>query len=530
MSAERTCPKCAATLPTDAPEGLCPQCMMQGALSGSEATTVVTPSEAANRQSPTANAHAPPTPAELAPHFPQLEILELIGQGGMGVVYKARQPRLDRFVALKILPAETGRDPAFAERFTREGRALARLNHPGIVGIYDFGHAAPFYYLLMEFVDGVTLRPMIQSKQVALADALSIVMQICEALQYAHGEGVVHRDIKPGNILIDKRGRVKIADFGLAKLLGKSATDITLTAAHHVMGTPAYMAPEQMERPTEVDHRADIYSLGVVFYEMLTGELPIGRFAPPSQKAHVDVRLDEVVLKSLEKERERRYQTANEVKTDVEMIASESPHSSAEKVPPGHPTLTPSSERSQPLTPRFSRKALIGFGWAWFAIPAPFFIVALRETPSVWLPWLLGFLFLLPGATAPLGTTILGLLALRDIRHSRGRIVGLPLALADALLFPLLLLDGLIAAFFSVLAPNLVRVIHQMTAPAPDSPMPAWLNAAMLLAYVLALLVIAVVDFWIVRAAWRAARKPLVTGPAAPSSAPLSGPTPPRVT
>jgi serine/threonine protein kinase len=148
------------------------------------------------------------------------------------------------------------------------------------------------------------------------------VPQICEALQYAHDQGVVHRDIKPENILLDKRGQVKIADFGLAKLLGQEAADSALTGSRQVMGTPHYMAPEQMEKPLAVDHRADIYSLGVVFYEMLTGELPLGRFAPPSQRVHVDVRLDEVVFRALEKEPERRYQHASEVKTEVESITT----------------------------------------------------------------------------------------------------------------------------------------------------------------------------------------------------------------
>ena len=152
--------------------------------------------------------------------------------------------------------------------------------------------------------------------------ALAIVPQICEALQFAHDEGVVHRDIKPENILLDKRGRVKIADFGLAKLAAGSPDEFTLTGTHQVMGTPHYMAPEQMEGSHAVDHRADIYSLGVVFYEMLTGEVPMGHFEPPSKKVEIDVRLDEVVLRALDREPERRYQHASEVKTDVESISA----------------------------------------------------------------------------------------------------------------------------------------------------------------------------------------------------------------
>jgi predicted Ser/Thr protein kinase len=257
----------------------------------------------------------------LAARFPGLEILELLGQGGMGAVYKARQPNLDRMVALKILSPSLAADPAFAERFTREARALARLSHPNIVSVHDFGQAGDLYYFIMEYVDGVSLRQLERRERLEPAQALAIVPQVCEALQFAHDQGVVHRDIKPENILLDKKGRVKIADFGLAKLLGRGPADFTLTQPQQVMGTVHYMAPEQMEHPAEVDQRADIYSLGVVFYEMLTGELPLGRFAPPSQRVQVDVRLDEVVLKALEKEPERRYQQASQVKTDVEQIS-----------------------------------------------------------------------------------------------------------------------------------------------------------------------------------------------------------------
>jgi serine/threonine protein kinase len=278
-----------------------------------------------------------PEPAELAPYFPQLEILELLGQGGMGAVYKARQRQLNRIVALKILPSESAADPAFAERFSREAQALAQLNHPHIVTVHDFGEANSIYYFVMEFVDGSNLRRLLEAGHLAPREALAIVPQICDALQYAHDEGVVHRDIKPENILIDRKGRVKIADFGLAKLLGRPAEAFGLTGTNQVMGTPNYIAPEQMERPLAVDHRADIYSLGVVFYEMLTGELPLGRFAPPSKKVQVDVRLDDVVLRSLEKEPERRYQRASEVKSDVERISA----AGAAAVPPPLPAPSP---------------------------------------------------------------------------------------------------------------------------------------------------------------------------------------------
>jgi len=263
----------------------------------------------------------PPHPVALANLFPQLEILGLLGHGGMGVVYKARQRGLGRTVALKILPPQISAEPAFAERFAREARALARLSHPNVVTVIDLGQSGPLYYFLMEFVDGVNLRQMLQAGRLAPRDALALTLQICEALEYAHGEGVVHRDIKPENILVDKKGRVKIADFGLSKLLGASSPDLKLTLSHQILGTLHYMAPEQIVTPLAVDQRADLYSLGVMFYEMLTGELPLGRFALPSEKSPVDTRMDEVVLKLLEREPGRRYQQAAELRTKLEAVA-----------------------------------------------------------------------------------------------------------------------------------------------------------------------------------------------------------------
>ncbi|MBL8812812.1 MAG: serine/threonine protein kinase [Planctomycetaceae bacterium] len=268
----------------------------------------------------------PPSSDVLTSAFPQLEILQLLGQGGMGAVFKVRQKELDRIAALKVLPGEMAADAGFTERFLREARLLASLSHPHIVTVYEFGQRQGIYFLLMEFVDGVTLRQALQAEPIRKLnprDALAIVGQLCDALQFAHDEGVVHRDIKPENILIDKRGRVKIADFGLARLLGQSPTMPTLTRTHQLMGTPAYMAPEQIEGQPSIDHRADIYSMGVVFYELLTGELPLGRFSPPSERSQTDVRLDEVVLRTLAKEPDRRYQQASQLKVDVEALRGE---------------------------------------------------------------------------------------------------------------------------------------------------------------------------------------------------------------
>ena len=318
MAEKTNCPECGADLPANAPKGLCPQCLMKAGMQ----ISIEDKGAGASEDGTSPSGFVPPEPGELAEKFPQLEIIELLGQGGMGAVYKARQKQLDRLVALKILPPEVGRSEAFAERFTREARSLAKLNHPQIVTVYDFGRTEDgLYYFLMEFVDGTDLRHIIQAGELTSEQALAIVPQVCEALHYAHKKGIVHRDIKPENILLDTEGDIKIADFGLARLLDKPTSAYTLTHSGQRMGTPHYMAPEQIEHPQEVDHRADIYSLGVVFYEMLTGELPIGRFAPPSKKVHVDVRLDEIVLHTLEKEPGRRYQYASEIKTDVETVA-----------------------------------------------------------------------------------------------------------------------------------------------------------------------------------------------------------------
>ena len=334
MDTKSICPSCQKPLAPDVPMGLCPECLIKaGFPTGGETETGAR------------SAFTPPTVEAIARLFPQLEVLELIGKGGMGAVYKARQKRLNRFVALKILPPGIGQEPAFAERFTREAQALAQLNHPGIVTLYEFGETEGQFYFLMEFVDGVNLRQLLANSRVSTREALAIVPQICDALQFAHDQGIVHRDIKPENILMDRRGRVKVADFGLAKIIGSEATSPfgvppsggsdrlkpelqTLTDAGKVMGTPQYMSPEQIQAPGEVDHRADIYALGVVFYQMLTGELPGKKIAPPSQKVHIDVRLDEIVLRALEKKPELRYQQVSEVKTLVETIVATPPGSS----------------------------------------------------------------------------------------------------------------------------------------------------------------------------------------------------------
>ena len=271
--------------------------------------------EAGGSRGPRHFVTAPPSLAEIAEHFPELEILELIGAGGMGAVYKVRQPKLDRVLALKILSLELAGEQGFAERFEREAKLLARLHHPGVVTIFDSGRAGPFFHFLIEFVDGVNLREAMATGRFEPAYALEVAGRVCEALAFAHGRGVLHRDIKPENILIGSDGGVKLADFGIAKLGGETElSNATLTRAGSILGSVHYMAPEQFVSPGNVDQRADIYSVGVVLYEMLTGELPMGRFAPPSKGAAVNAQVDAVVLRALERDRAARFQTAEEMR------------------------------------------------------------------------------------------------------------------------------------------------------------------------------------------------------------------------
>jgi serine/threonine protein kinase len=434
MPIKNCCPKCAAPLADDAPQGLCPKCLLAAAAAPTES------------EQPTTQTSDMPSLETVRAAFPQLEILQQIGVGGMGVVFKARQPRLERFVALKLLSPALAASPAFAERFNREARVLARLNHPGIVSVYDFGQVDGFFYLLMEFVDGVNLRQAMLARRFTPPQALALVPRICEALQFAHDEGILHRDVKPENILLDAKGRVKIADFGIAKLLGEPLSITRLTATGAAIGTPNYMAPEQIEHPEDVDQRADIYSLGVVFYEMLTGELPIGRFAPPSKKSDIDQRVDEVVLQALAREREFRQSSAGEVKTQVEQIQSPAQAGSSAGAPNSAKPRSDTPPSGAPLTtPRWSWKAIAGALLAALGLlpPALLLTAALLGRGGLGA----GEHALMLGGVMCLGIpgTVLGWMALSEIRASRGQRQGLALALFAAFCLPALLLDALLA-------------------------------------------------------------------------------------
>src|SRR5215813_3574112 len=264
------------------------------------------------------NGSATLSPQELTARLPNLEVTEVLGQGGMGVVYKGRQPFLDREVAIKVIRPDFGDDADAQRRFLHETRALARLTHPYIVSIFDCGQAGDLYYFVMEYVAGSSLRRLITQKAVSNRDVLDFLPQIGDALQHAHENGVVHRDVKPENVLVDPRNRVRLVDFGIARWLGKLGHGDP--DEQRVAGTWGYMAPEQLSAPETVDHRADVFSSGIVCYEMLTGEVPRGEHQPPSATSKADPGFDPIVQRALEPDREQRYQQMRDMNADVRSL------------------------------------------------------------------------------------------------------------------------------------------------------------------------------------------------------------------
>jgi serine/threonine protein kinase len=256
-------------------------------------------------------------------------IASVLGVGGMGRVYRAKQALLHRDVAIKILSPELAADEQFRRRFDREAGTLASLDHPNIVAIHDMGVENGTPYIVMTLVVGrdakpINLRTLLDAGPVDEELCLRVVQQTCSALEYAHRKGIIHRDIKPANILLDADGNAKMADFGIARALGADGAGHTLTTPGSVLGTIKYMAPEQMADSSKADPRSDLYSLGVVFYEMLTGHAPVGRFEMPSEeRTGLDCRLDGIVDRALRRVADQRYQTADQMARDISRITTE---------------------------------------------------------------------------------------------------------------------------------------------------------------------------------------------------------------
>lgn len=254
--------------------------------------------------------------------IPGYELLEVLGRGGMGEVWKAHQKSLGRLVAVKVLPSRLAKDAEFVVRFEKEATALASLNHPNIVQIIDRGVVSEHYFFAMEFVEGKSLRALMTEGITHPDQALRMILQVLTAMDYAHRKNIVHRDLKPENILLGEGGHIKIADFGLVGIRGEKP-HVQLTATSVAMGTVNYMAPEQRRDAKNVDARADIFSVGVILYELLTGELPLGRFRMPSEKMRgVDVRLDAILHRALETEVQDRYASAQEMLTDLQALTA----------------------------------------------------------------------------------------------------------------------------------------------------------------------------------------------------------------
>lgn len=280
-------------------------------------TLTLSPSQAA--ASGSANIQPDPviTTDEVAARMTQYDALETIGSGGVGSVFKARQRSLDRRVALKILRSEWAEDETFIERFRREARTLANLTHPRIVAVYDSGESGGFFFIAMEYVGGGSLKELMARGRLPPARVLEIADELCDALTAAHAAHVTHRDIKPSNVLLDDTGHVKLCDFGLSKSRRTDTAELTLTSPSLRMGTPNYVAPEQWEDTATADHRADIYSLGVVLYEMLTGQKPIGAYPSAAEKAGLSRRVDTVLARALQPDPTERFQTIAELRTEL---------------------------------------------------------------------------------------------------------------------------------------------------------------------------------------------------------------------
>lgn len=296
-----------------------------------------------------------PQITDLAPLFPGYEIHGLIATGGMGAVYNAVQKSLDRTVAIKILPSELSSDEAFCAGFEAEAKAMARLNHPNLIGVYDFGEVNDMLFIIMEFVAGQSIYHSAYGTTIHPKEVIRLVTGICDGLSHAHENGIIHRDIKPSNILLDLNGNPKIGDFGLAR-----PVDWKLKAGEEIFGTPHYTAPEVVSDPYSVDHRADIFSLGVMLHELLTGKLPANDPRPASAIVRCDTRLDAIIRRATQNFPASRYPSAAEMAADLRAIRSSQVPStvnapSGRNVPAGRKTAPMPTSRAAKVPRKFPK-------------------------------------------------------------------------------------------------------------------------------------------------------------------------------
>lgn len=297
--ANQFCPTCGSEIPAAAPDGLCPKCLMRSAKPDS-----------GSAGSGGGRFEAPPA-AELQQLLSGYDVCELIGQGGMGAVYKGRHGGLDRDVAIKVLQRGAGGAEDFEQRFIQEGRAMAKLaEHPGIVSVFDSGEAGEFLFIVMELVEGKNLAGLMAANELSAAESLKMMPKICDAIAEMHAQGIIHRDLTPANILVTPEGEPKVADFGLARI--DAPDSVALTGPNARLGTPGYAAPETIAGAT-ADHRADVFALGFLFYEMLAGRQPLGSWTKLSNiDPALSPKLDGVLAKAMLEDPAARQQSVTE--------------------------------------------------------------------------------------------------------------------------------------------------------------------------------------------------------------------------
>src|SRR5881275_1178714 len=337
----RICRNCGAKIFSDAPEGLCTGCVLESAL-GMSSEAVAGVADAANEK--LAAGHVAPASkkagqvAELLGELGDYELLEDVGRGGQGVVFRARQKRLNRTVALKVISLGQWASKAHLKRFRLEAEAAAKLEHPGIVPIHEVGERDGSCYFSMKFIEGGQLDEVVRRAPMSIRQAVELIVKVARTVHYAHEHGILHRDIKPGNILLDQKGEPHLTDFGLARLV-ESESSVTQTL--DVLGTPSYMAPEQaVGNNAAVSSATDVYGLGAVLYQLLTGQPPFAGGAtyetikllldtepkqPRLLNPKIDRDLSTICLKCLEKDPKRRYSSALALGEDLERWVKHEP-------------------------------------------------------------------------------------------------------------------------------------------------------------------------------------------------------------